>query len=110
MKKYSETELSNVQTYLLLKGHACPSIDGEVVHYLDRTKGYHRVVRTLTIASVLEEIRTLKVVPVEHYVDKSAFVNSSSRYAIGEYQAMEIKGKLIYREDLSIRMKGLFEA
>ncbi len=109
MRKYSEVELSNVQTYLLLQGHACPCIDGEMVHYLDRTRGYHRVVRSITISSVLEEIRTLKVVPVEHYVDKSAFVNSSSRYAIGEYQAMEINGKLVYREDLSMRMKGLFE-
>lgn len=109
MRTYTDQEIANVQNYLMLQGHACPCIDGESVHYLDRTKGYHRVVRTLTIASILEEIRTLKVVPVEHYVDKSAFVNSSSRYAVGNYQVMEVKGKLLYREDLSVRLKGLFE-
>ena len=108
MREYTETEIANVQNYLMLKGHACPNIKGDMVHYLDSTGGHHRVVRSVKIDSILEEIRTLKRVPLEYYTDKSVFSAGSMRFAVGPYQVMEHGDKLLYTEDLSIELKGLF--
>lgn len=109
-KEYTELEKANVQNYLMLKGHACPHIDGDTVHYLDSTGGHHRFVRSIKIDAILEEIRTLRRVPLEHYTDKSIFSAGSMRYVVGIYQVMEHKDKLFYSEDLSIELKGIFNS
>jgi hypothetical protein len=106
-RKYSSTELANVQNYLMYKGHACPCIDGDTVHYLDRTAGFHRVVRSLKIDAVLEEIRGLKTVPVEEYTE---FQSGSTRYGVGHYQVVEIGFRIMYIEDLKIALRGLFDS
>lgn len=110
MRSYTDTEIANVQNYLMLKGHACPHVDlkNGSVHYMDSTGGHHRFVRSVTIDSVLEEIRTLKRVPLEHYTDKSIFTAGSMRYVVGIYQVMETNNKLFYTEDLSIELKSFF--
>jgi hypothetical protein len=90
----------------MYKGHACPCIDGDTVHYLDRSKGLHRVVRSIKIDTILEEIRTLKTVPAEDY---SEFNVGSVRYGIGYYQVTEIQDRLMYIEDLKIALRGLYD-
>lgn len=110
MRKYSDVDIANVQNYLMLKGHACPHVDlkNGSIHYLDSTGGHHRFVRSIKIDAVLEEIRTLKRVPIEHYSDKSIFSAGSMRYVVGIYQVMEAHDKLFYAEDLSIELKTIF--
>lgn len=109
MKKYTEVEKANVQNFLFLKGHACPIIDGDKVHYLDRTGGHHRVVRTLQIDSILEEIRVLKRVPLEHYSEKAQYAAGAPRFGIGYYQVFEYRNKLLYVEDLKIEFRSLYQ-
>lgn len=108
MKPYTEVEKANVQNFLLLKGHACPLIDDDTVHYLDRTGGHHRVVRTLTIESILEEIRILKRVPLEHYSEKAQYAANAPRFGIGYYQVFEYKNKILPIEDIKIEFRKFY--
>ena len=107
--KYSPEELANVQNYLLLKGHACPTISNGWVHYYDRTGGQWKTPISTPIATILEEIHNLRKVPIEHYSDKSAFEANTNRLGIGHYQVMEINGKLLCREDLRLELRGLYD-
>jgi hypothetical protein len=108
MKKPSETDLANVQNYLIWKGHACPNIIGDEVHFINQTRGTHRIADSAKIADILEEISLLKTVESDYYSDKSAFSAGSIRVGVGNYQIMEAKGKLYYREDLPIILRGQF--
>lgn len=109
MANHSEAELGNVQNYLLLKGHACPTILGDEVHYIDQTKGQHRVVKSIKILDLLEEIMLLKKVDIEDYVDKSIFVAGSQRLAVGIYQVMEVNDRLIYCDEFRIERQNKLE-
>jgi hypothetical protein len=106
--KYSDTDLANVQNYLMLKGHACPTIIGENVHYIDRTPGRHRIGTHSKIEEILEEISLLKRVPIEHYSEKATYSANSARYGIGFYQVFDYRNKLFYVEDLKIEFRGLY--
>jgi hypothetical protein len=110
MSDPSSEDLANVQNYLMYKGHACPTIYKDEVHFIDQTRGHHRFVRHLKISEVLEEIRLLRRVDVEDYTDKTAFVAGSQRFGIGPYQVMEIKDKLVYREEFRIERQQQLES
>lgn len=105
-RAYTSKELANVQNYLMYKGHACPSIVGDTVHYLDRTAGLHRIMKSAKIDVILEEILCLKTVPSDDY---SEFNSGSVRYGVGYYQVTEIQDRLMYIEDLKIAMRGLYD-
>jgi hypothetical protein len=106
--KYTEVAIANVQNYLLYKGHARPTISDDTVHFIDQTKGNLRFVRSVKIDTILEEMRTLKRVPLEAYTDKAAFTAGSMRFGINIYQVMEIGERLAYREDIPLNLRGKF--
>jgi hypothetical protein len=107
-REYSDTDLANVQNYLMWKGHACPTIVNDEVHFIDQTKGRHRFGQKCKIDDILEEIRVLKRVPVEHYSEKASFQSGSARYGVGFYQVFDCNNKLLYVEDLKIEFRGLY--
>ncbi len=106
--KYSHNDLANVQNYLMLKGHACPTFYKDKVYYLERTPGSIRMKVSKPIQEVLDIIWNLPTL-----AEKEALlqfkVSNPNRIGIGGYQIALLEGRLMCMEELPIDLRGQFD-